>query len=411
MKAGRSAFAASLVWLLSAQTLDQAKRAFDAGDYADAARLFEKAYEASPRCDVLFYLGMTRYRLRQLDSAIMTFQGAVGCDPKLLAAHLALAEAYLEKGNDKEALRAYAGALEVQPNHADALRASSALYLRHEMTDPARVTLERLVAVAETDARARADLGAVYAAAGDLASAKTQFEQALRLDPQQSSALTGLGNIHLKQGKVDEAIRLLEQAARLSPKAYEPRFLLGSAYNSLGRFGEAIRELETAIRLGGEEPEVYYRLARAYGGAGRQQDRQRGLDRFLELKEQSKRHAEAKREAAKLVERALPLVKAGNIESAIPWIEKARELQPGDAPILFRLAGLYYDLQKYNAARARVEEAIELSPSEWLYHYLLGLVEKDSGAAERARSSFENALRLNPSAREAEKQLEGLKRR
>src|ERR1700730_2779697 len=42
------AVVATLAWC---QALDQAKRAFDRGDYATAARLFEQAHQASPNCE------------------------------------------------------------------------------------------------------------------------------------------------------------------------------------------------------------------------------------------------------------------------------------------------------------------------------------------------------------------------
>jgi Flp pilus assembly protein TadD len=86
-------------------------------------------------------------------------------------------------------------------------------------------------------------------------------------------------------------------------------------------------------------------------------------------------------------------------------LEQARELWPPDDRILSRLAGLHYDLQRYNLARNYAQEAISLAPSEWLYHYLLGLIEKRSGRWKQARSSLEVALRLNPSAAEAHNAL------
>ena len=110
---------ACLAW---GQTLEQAERAFDAGNYAEAARLFEKAHQASPRCDILFFLGMARYRLKQVDAALIAFQSAVHCDPKLALAHLALAEAYAERGNQTEALAAFTQVLALEPGNASALR-------------------------------------------------------------------------------------------------------------------------------------------------------------------------------------------------------------------------------------------------------------------------------------------------
>src|SRR5258708_1332434 len=72
---------ASLAWC---QSLDHAKRAFDNGDYDVAARLFEQAHQASPNCEILFFLGVARYRLKEPDTALIAFRSAVECDPKLL---------------------------------------------------------------------------------------------------------------------------------------------------------------------------------------------------------------------------------------------------------------------------------------------------------------------------------------
>src|SRR5262245_62513769 len=93
------ALAASLAWC---QALEQAKRAFDKGDYATAARLFEQAHQASPNCEILFFLGLARYRLKQADPALIAFRSAVECNPKLLPAPLALAEAYADRHTDTE---------------------------------------------------------------------------------------------------------------------------------------------------------------------------------------------------------------------------------------------------------------------------------------------------------------------
>jgi tetratricopeptide (TPR) repeat protein len=391
--------AATLVLPAWDQTLEEAKRAFDAGNYAAAAQLFEKAHEASPRCDIPFYLGLARYRLKQLDPALIAFQVAVQCDPKLVAAHLALGEAYAERGNDGEALSAYLRALDLESKNQSALRGAASLYLRNQVNDKAVPLLETLVAMDAGDLQARVDLAAAYAATGNRDGAELQFQEALRLRPNSASALMGLANLHLKLGEEDQAISLLQKAVGLAPSAYEPRFLLGSAYNRLGRHEEALHELQAALRLGGDDsPEVYYHLARAYGGLGRQEDRRKALARFAELTRKSKQDTEAQRTALRLVEQASSLVDSGELQAAAARMEEARELRPSDDRILFRLASVQYDLQRYDPARSYAQEAISLAPSEWLYHYLLGLIEKSSLRWQQAQSSLEVAARLNPSA-------------
>jgi tetratricopeptide (TPR) repeat protein len=191
---------------------------------------------------------------------------------------------------------------------------------------------------------------------------------------------------------------------KLAPNAPEPHFLLGSAYNRLGRFQDALTELQTALRLGAGDSEVYYHLARAYGGLGRTEDRARMLAKFAELTRKSKADTDAQRRALKLTDDAKVLIDSGDLNTAAARLEDARELNSSEA-LLFHLASVNYDLERYDAARSYAEEAISLSPSEWLYHYLLGLIETHSKRWSKARASLQVAAQLNPSAAEIQNAL------
>jgi Flp pilus assembly protein TadD len=385
--------------------LEQAERAFDAGRYADAVRLFEKARDQSPRCDILFFLGMAHYRLKQIDPAMISFQSAVQCDPKLTLAYIALGEAYAERGNDGEAAAAYGQALKLEPRNVDALRGAAAVYLRNKQSQKAVEVLQALVKLQPADPKAHADLGAAYYAAGNQEDAERQFNVAVRLKPNQVSAMLGLANVYLKKGDGAQATTLLQKIVRLVPNAYEPHYLLGTAYNRESHYREALAELQTALRLGGNEPEVYYHLARAYGGLEKADERRESLVKFAELTKKAKADSEAQRNAVRLVEQAKNLVESGDFNTAVQRLEDARELSQSDDKILFRLASLHYDLKRYDIARSYDQEAISLAPTEWVYHFLLGLIEKQSGRWGQARESLEIAAKLNPSAAEVENAL------
>src|SRR5437588_797965 len=173
--------AGTLTSLLWCQALEEGKRAFDAGKYAVAARLFEKARQESHDCHTLLYLGLARYRLKQLDPALMAFQEAVQCDPKLVTAHLALGEAYAEAGNDTEAVTAYQRVLRIEPTNAEALRGAAAIYARDKLDEKAAGVLEALIKVDPSNSQAHADFGAAYFALGNHDAAEAQFQEALRL--------------------------------------------------------------------------------------------------------------------------------------------------------------------------------------------------------------------------------------
>ena len=89
-----------------------------------------------------------------------------------------------------------------------------------------------------------------------------------------------------------------------------------------------------------------------------------------------------------LMEEAKTFVDAGDLHLAAARMEEARELRPSDDRMLFRLASLQYDLKRYDLAQGYAQEAIALAPSEWLYHYLAGLIAKDSGKWRQARNSL-----------------------
>jgi len=54
--------------------------------------------------------------------------------------------------------------------------------------------------------------------------------------------------------------------------------------------------------------------------------------------------------------------KAGRIEDAIGWYQKAKALSPGYAAVYFNLALADYKLEKLDEARASLREAVRLRP-------------------------------------------------
>lgn len=351
--------------------------------------------QAAPDCARSFAAGVEEYNRKGLGRALIAFRAAVQCDPKLVQAHLWMADIYAERGNENEALAALLQALQFEPKNMLALRAASTLYLKNDLHDQARPHLEALIAAAPQSADVHADLAAVHAASGDRAAAEREFRRALALQPDYFPALAGLGNVLARGGDDAAAMPLLRRATLAQPKAYEGHLLLGSALNRAGQFAEAQAELEAASKLGGgNEPQVFYQLARAWGGLGKAQERKAALARFSELAKTEKDRKAAQRQAAAWVDEARALLQAGDLEEAAKRLELAREARPGDATLLFRLAGLNFDLQRLDPAREYVQAAISISPATWLYHYLLGLVERSAHRLADARASLEVAASL-----------------
>ncbi|MBA3442155.1 MAG: hypothetical protein H0T92_20030 [Pyrinomonadaceae bacterium] len=85
-----------------------------------------------------------------------------------------------------------------------------------------------------------------------------------------------------------------------------------------------------------------------------------------------------------------------NAEAALVPLEGARQPDPRNERVLFRLAGVQFDMKHFELARETVMEAIRQVPSEWSYYYLLGLADKATKRLAEARRNLELAVRLNP---------------
>jgi Flp pilus assembly protein TadD len=389
----------SLAW--GQTVLQEGKRALEAGQYAEAARFFEAAHKQSPSCEILFLLGLAQYRMKQVDSALISLQSSVQCDPNLTSAYIAIGQAYAGKDNSNEALAAYAQALKVHPKDKDALRGAATLYLRANQLAKAIELLESLTTLDPTAPRSHVDLGAAYFGMGNQDGAEAQFQAALRLEPNDADAMLGLATIRLRNGEDDRTIGVLRRLTTLVPNAYEPHYLFGVVYNRQSRYVQAVTELQTALRLGGNKAETYYQLAQAYGGLGRVDARRAALTTFAELN--SKSNADA--ELTLLVEEAKSSINFGDLNMAVSRLEKAHELSPSNATILFSLGSVCYDLRLYERARDYAQQAIKVAPSQWRYHYLLGAIEIASKHWREAQKSLETAIELGPSSAELQNAL------
>jgi len=386
--------------LSAEKSATKAQHAVDPGPATGALSLSKESHENSPDCTIPFFMGLDHYRAKQLDQSIIDFSSAAACNPSYVDAKIALGDALVEHGDDRRALEAYEAALKLRPDDPDALRTAARLYLRHELNSQAVPLLQRLVQVKPHDVAAEIDLGTAYAATGQFQKAERELTEVRRTGPHNPEVLVPLAAIDLKTNRARDAVPLLLEAAHVAPDQYKPHYLLGSAYNRTGEFQSAAKELELAAKLDPTNSDVQYQLAQAYNRLGLPKQYQTAMARFGALKKESQEATESPEEAPSLLLEAEPLARAGKFAEAIDLVKKALSLDPGNDAFLYRLASFYYDAGQYDLAGQSARQAIAKAPSEWVYHYLLGLAEERTRQAGEAGESFETSVRLNPGCAE-----------
>jgi tetratricopeptide (TPR) repeat protein len=191
------------------------------------------------------------------------------------------------------------------------------------------------------------NLGYLYYVQGRYEEAIPQFERVRELAPGYGATYNYLGALFYALDRWDEAIAMFEESISLG-RSYAACANLGTLYYMKEKFVDAARMYEWAREYQPEDHNVIGNLALAYYYTPGSEDRGRALFRV-----------------------------------AIDLAKKPVEESPRDAVLLATFAGYYSHLAPDTAA-AHAERALELEPTDAEVLYRSALVYEDIG--ERARA-------------------------
>lgn len=176
-------------------------------------------------------------------------------------------------------------------------------------------------------ADAKIDQAAPHHQAGDFGPAERLYREALAAEPDHATAAFRLGSLLAQTRRHDEARPLLEQARRHSPDNVHIHNNLGVVYRGLGLTAEAGDSLRRAYEIGSDAE-----TAKNYGSWCFQQGR------FAEAAEALARGlASAPEDARRCHELAVALSNLERFEEARGRFEQALALDPGNAEMSIQL--------------------------------------------------------------------------
>jgi tetratricopeptide (TPR) repeat protein len=144
--------------------------------------------------------------------------------------------------------------------------------------------------------------------------------------PQEPFYILSLINININQGKVEEAIGYLEKAIVVSPNDAQLYDVLGLVYENTKKIDQAIQYIKKALEINPEFADALSHLGRLYYNSGI--EARAAADNLTDTK--------AYNEAMKQVNEYL--------KQAIPYFEKAYQLNPKDNDAIFALRNIHYSL-------------------------------------------------------------------
>jgi serine/threonine protein kinase/tetratricopeptide (TPR) repeat protein len=201
----------------------------------------------------------------------------------------------------------------------------------------------------------------------DLTLADQASARALTLAPDLPEAHAARGFALWRLEREPEAIRAFEHAMRLDGHQFEARYFYARLRFQRGELTLAARLFEDAARAR-EDYEARFFAAQCYAGLGRKAEAEAAYRRGLHVAQQ---HLEMNPDdpgAATMC--AVSLCRLGRPEEGLAWAERAREIEPNDARVLYNVACLYALEGRTEQALAGLELAVQagFGAREWIAH-------------------------------------------
>ena len=195
-------------------------------------------------------------------------------------------------------------------------------------------------------------LGASLYWMGQVDSAESEYQEALRLDPSNAMAYQLLGIASGWKGDVPQAQEYFLKANALDPNKADTHMNLGSTYAVQLNLDKALEHFRRAAELSPREPLYHYQLGTLYEALGRDEQAEKSFKKALKL---FPYYEDAQLSLGALYE------KLNRPQDALKYYKKAVRTKPGDYVARLRYASLLMRQGEADKAREVLEEAFSIT--------------------------------------------------
>lgn len=303
------------------------------------------------------YLALNNTRMASGEAQqVLVLTGSGGQEEIRALALVSLGDVQRLSGNLDNAVPFYNDALVLDPAQVEATLGLGLVAVARNNWAVALGHFERAVTLPEGQEHALAQFW--YAEAllrqHNLVQAIEHYNRALALQTPFPEALLGKAQVEYMQGRADEAYTTVEQALQQRPEYAEGLLFKGKLLQEdRRRLAEALDAYSRAIRANNQLGDAFYR-------------------------------------------RGVVFLQQENHEAAIRDLERAVELQPDNAEVLYWMGRAYRDIGRNDAALAAFRRAVGLRDGNYIEAlYYQGLVEAAQGQDEAASNTFSQVIQLS----------------
>jgi tetratricopeptide (TPR) repeat protein len=161
-----------------------ATKLFKESNYQEAIKYFKLVVEELPDYAEAYYnLGLSYFKLDDIDNALAAFKKTMEFNPNLDAAYYSLAECYFMRDREEEAKTILSGLINKNSDDADTYHTVGLLYYKHERTDEAIESFNKAMELNPDLASGHYNLGILYFKKGELDNSLEHFQKFLQMQP------------------------------------------------------------------------------------------------------------------------------------------------------------------------------------------------------------------------------------
>jgi tetratricopeptide (TPR) repeat protein len=249
--------------------------------------------------------------------------------------------------------------------------------------------------------------------------ARQEFEAVRREVGDHPNVLYYLGRVDLEERKFEAAIRNLTEAAN-KPPFPDTAYFLGYAYFKQADLAAAEKWLKEAVQTNPRDARIPYQLGLVYRKQGREEEAKKALALSDELRQREDNESRLRMECAQKLDQGLrdqaravceqlydpndaeKLTELGTIygqhgdsEAALKPLRRAAELAPQSPQMQYNLALAYFQLNRFEEARAPLANALQRWPDLFQLNALYGAVLLKLGEDQEAYQTLRHAHQLN----------------
>lgn len=332
-------------------------------------------------------LGMIRVRQKKYAEGTEFLRTALGLDPELVGARLALGQVYALTGKKEQAREEFRRVLRSDPGNRESLFALAEL----ESTSG---NFSSSLSVAEpvlSDLR-RSSAG-ILLLARDYAGLK-QKEPLAALVPDwnalpdvSATSSTEFSSLLAKSGLVQEALAVLEKAKASGQVSIDLALALATLYFSKGEFSQAFESYEAVLTLKPDCIDCLQRLAKI---AEQQKDPEKALAYLIKAKRQKPDDARI------LFEFGKACLELDLFEDAVPALQRAANLQPNNDSYAYVLASAHVSKKEYEVAGKIFDRLLQKHPRDSVLNYAMGSLLFLEVELDQAATYLHKSVELNP---------------